>query len=257
MGDGQVGGLLEQILGQREDELVDRQQRRLLPTADELAERRQLLTHAQRLAGQLQPVQPVPIQPRPEKILDLLAPAQRAGHPIDVRLGLILLTLMPAPYPVDGRQPGRRGRVGQIVDDVAQRPRRLAGGPGGAQKLDVRQAAFLQLGDQLEAATVARHQHGDGGLLVVGQPAGHRVHHRLQFRRRGKLTAHEVHLGGIVGRIGLRIAGRRGLDVRRSQCVPDGHHRVLLAGPIDQPIGQRDDAAGGAAGVGQFPRDDA
>ena len=171
-------------------------------------------------------------------------------------LGLVVVAVPPPPHLIDRRQFFGRGRVGQVFENVAQSARRLAGFSRAAEKFDVLQAALLQLADQLEATLVARYEHGHGLILVLRQPTGQGVGHGSQFLARAELLGDDMYLAGVVWRVGLRIAGRRGLNVRWCQCVSHGLHRVLDLRPVNQIVGQSDDALCRAAGVGQLARFD-
>ena len=127
VGQSQISHLLEQILGQGEDQLVYGQQRRFLPAADQSTEGDQLLAQDGEFINQVQAIQPVLMHSRPQKILDLPALAQRWDDFLKKNVSLLVVTVTTPPHFVDPRQLGRRGGIGQVVDDVAQRPCRLAG----------------------------------------------------------------------------------------------------------------------------------
>ena len=88
------------------------------------------------------------------------------------------------------------------------------------------------------------------------QPAGQGIGHNLEFSLCAELLAHQAHLAGIIGRIGLWIAGRRGHDVRRRESISHRVHGMIPLRPVNQIVGQVDDALGRTARIGQLtPRD--
>ena len=106
---------------------------------------------------------------------------------------------------------------------------------------------------RVDAALVAQVQHHQRLAFFLGQlvlrflPAHQAGGDRVQLFLGGHLARVEVDLAGVIRRVGLRVAGLGGQDVRQVQRVADFCHRVGFARPVDQVVGQVDDAAASSA----------
>ena len=132
--------------------------------------------------------------------------------------------------------PGR-----QIRQQIGNRPGCGARGGRAAQELDVVQPLGFERVDHVHAAQVARHQHRDGFVRVVEQPAGQRVDYGFDFFVGSELIAHNMDASRVIGRVGLGVVRFRRLHVRRRQRIPDFLGRMLFHDPVDQVVGQVDD----------------
>ena len=122
----------------------------------------------------------------------------------------IFISPIPPPDLIGLRQLTGRSRVGQIRQQIGNRPGCGARGGGAAQELDVVQPFGFERVDDVHAAQVAWHQHRDGFVRVVGQPAGQRVDHGFDFFVGRELVAHNMDASGVIGRVGLGVVGSVG-----------------------------------------------
>ncbi len=89
---------------------------------------------------------------------------------------------------------------------------------------------------------------------MLGQPRRHRIGDGSQLRLRREFPLDELQPRGSVRRIGLGVARRRRQDVRGCKGLPHLRHRMSVPAPVDEVVGEIDDALHGAPGVGQIPR---
>ncbi len=157
--------------------------------------------------------QPIAVGAGPEVVFHARDLPQQLGDVRHTRLKHGIVAALTLPYPVDRRQLFGRCGIRQIIAQVRQRARRLARGAGAAQKFDVGDVLRFQRVRHLEAPVVARDEHGDGFVFVLRQPAFQRARHRLDLLLRRKATCVEVDVFRRIGRVWLRIAARRRLDV--------------------------------------------
>jgi hypothetical protein len=87
---------------------------------------------------------------------------------------------------------------------------------------------------------------------MLWQPVGDRFDDRLDFLFGGVFPADQLEPVRIVRRVGLRVAGGRGMDERDGQCAARLGHRMGVIHPTDQLVGQVNDARLAAARIGQF-----
>ena len=251
-GDRQRVGLSEQVLGDGQHELVDRQPRRPLPAAHQVAEARQAINLAR---VDILLVQPVAAEPRPEVVLQRLATAQPARACLHGGPGRRVGAVGTPPGQVAvGKREGRAG-IGQGAQHAAEHLGHLARGAGAVQQaLHAAEPALPDRLHQIARAVVAGRQHRHGRLLVGGQEAAERVGDCRRLALRRERLVDEGDGGPRIGGVGLRIAGRRRADVRQAERVARLHHRVAAGRPVDHPIGHRDDAGRRTAGLGELPR---
>ena len=253
-------GSLNRSWARREDQLIDRQQDRPLPAPHQVAERRASCSRIRATRSpirQLGPASPGPA-PRPEEVLHLAAAAQQlAATPLELASASSSSRSAPAPDLVGRGQLARRGGIGQVVEHVGQRAGCLAGRRGAAQQL--RRTSMprpLQRVDHVEAALVAGRQHRHGPLRVLRQPArpASRPRPRSSSAGREACARSDGCLPGSSGGLGWGSPGGVGSMWGGDRASRSCLHRVLVPGPVDQVVGQVDDAAGRAARVGQLAR---
>jgi len=165
------------------------------------------------------------VEPRPDILLHPPAALQRSRRELEARVGIGILTIFPSPYPVGPLQPGGRVGLGQPGEDVAECAGRRTGGACASEQFDDFDAKRSQRADHTLAAVIPRHQHGDGGVGVFGQPGGQRVDHKTQLLFWRELPVHELDAGGVIGRVRLGSPGGVGSisgGVRASRSAATG-----------------------------------
>ena len=207
------------------------------------------------LVGAGQVIQPVVIQQRPQVVLRLAQAAQFTGHAPDAALGILVTAFIAAPHAVDLRQVATMARIGQILQHATEGAGHRARAVRRAQVFLVGQTGRAQFAHQLAAAGVGRQQHGDRALRVLRQPALQGTHDQRAFLVGGQRLVVQMRITLDVGRVGLGVVGRRGLNIRRLQRLSGAHLRLrVLQRPVDEPVGEADYGRSTAAAVGHGMR---
>ena len=178
------------------------------------------------LVGTGQVIQPVVVQQRPQVVLRLAQAAKFTGHAPDTAFGVLVAAFVAAPHAVDLRQVTTVARIAQILQHVTEGAGHRARTVSRTEVLLVRQTGRAQFAHQLAAAGVGRQQHGDRALQVLRQPALQGTHDQRAFLVGGQRLVVQMRIALDVGRVGLRIAGRRGLNPGRRQWLPRAHLRL-------------------------------
>ena len=181
----------------------------------------------------------------PQQLLAPLAPPQRRQMYLQALLIFLRLRLLQYPVEPDRIHPDQR-LLRIRVCQMPQHPTESAGCFASRrrdpqQRVRTRNPRLVQRLHHRRTTRIRRHQDSHCRLDVFGQPTLRRGDEALQFLIRRFAAELEDHPAQLVGRIRLRIARRRRLDVGQAQGGAHLFDRVLIARPADQLVRQPDD----------------